>query len=90
MDEHYSYNIEQSGMMYIREGGFISGAQLFDPEAFGISVAEAREIDPQQRQVLEVTYEALSRVGHTKNSLRKADIGVFVGCCTHDWSVDNI
>lgn len=85
VDEHYSNDIESSGMMYIREGGFLNGADLFDPEFFGISDVEARSIDPQQRQVLEVSYEALAFAGHSKPSLRKSDIGVFVGCCTHEW-----
>lgn len=71
--------------MYIREGGFLQHAENFDPDAFGISLAEAKEIDPQQRQVLEVTYESLLRAGYTKSSLTKSEIGVFVGCCTHEW-----
>lgn len=71
--------------MYIREGGFLQKAELFDPEAFGISTAEARDVDPQQRQMLEVAYEAVAAVGYTKSTLKKADIGVFIGCCTHEW-----
>lgn len=72
-------------MMYIREGGFLHNAELFDPEVFRISSAEARDVDPQQRQILEVAYEALAAVGYTKSSLKKSDVGVFVGCCTHEW-----
>lgn len=46
---------------------------------------QARMIDPQQRQLLEVSMEALKYSGFDKLLLRKLDVGVFVGCCTNDW-----
>lgn len=85
MNEHYSSNIEDLGMMYVREGGFIDNVDMFDCDMFGISTAEICEMDPQQRQVLEVSYEALLYSGRSKLDLKKSDIGVFVGCCTHEW-----
>jgi acyl transferase domain-containing protein len=40
-------------------GGLVAGQELFDPEAFGISPAEAQILDPQQRVFLELCWHAL-------------------------------
>lgn len=42
-----------------RFGSFLSSAEAFDSEAFGISEAEASLMDPQQRLLLECTGEVL-------------------------------
>ena len=39
---------------------------LFDNKMFGITPAEARIMDPQQRVVLEVGYEALFSAGYKR------------------------
>jgi acyl transferase domain-containing protein len=42
-------------------------------------------MDPQQRQILEVGYEALNHAAFHKGALLKKAIGVFVGQATYDW-----
>src|SRR3954453_8050427 len=50
-------------------GGFLSGIDAFDAAFFGISPREASQMDPQQRLVLEVAYEALEAGGLTLERL---------------------
>ena len=62
----------------------------FSGDFFGISTAEARVMDPQQRALLEVGYEALSAAGFTKKAIRAHDdawtVGNFVGLQTNDFA----
>ncbi len=60
-------------------GGFLHAADEFDPDFFGISPREAVAIDPQQRVMLELAWEALERAGLLPASLQGTSCGVFLG-----------
>ncbi|TQS43654.1 type I polyketide synthase [Cryptosporangium phraense] len=59
-----------------RWGGFLDDISGFDAEFFGISPREADLMDPQQRLVLEVAWEAITQAGL---DLAGTATGVFVG-----------
>ncbi|WP_240956610.1 type I polyketide synthase, partial [Micromonospora sp. HNM0581] len=73
------------GTTYVAKGGFLTDASKFDPVFFGISPREAVLMDPQQRQLLEVSWEAFERVGVDPSALRGSSTGVFVGVMYHDY-----
>lgn len=83
------------------KGGFLSeeDANTFDHEFFGISTAECSVMDPHQKLLLVVAYEALVNANLVSNgkivgkSGIDAVIGVFVGLSNSEWidgSLDNI
>ncbi|HEY0935209.1 MAG TPA: beta-ketoacyl synthase N-terminal-like domain-containing protein, partial [Trebonia sp.] len=74
----YGDNSEE-GMAQTRQGAFVYGAAGFDAGFFGISPREALTMDPQQRVILEVSWEALERAGLDPAGLRGSATGVFFG-----------
>ena len=66
-------------------GAFMVGAELFDAERFDISAREAQATDPQQRLVLEMSYEALHASGKRKPGLLGSSAGVALGICWNEF-----
>ncbi|MFI6367767.1 type I polyketide synthase [Nocardia sp. NPDC050630] len=75
-----------AGRSFTRSGGFLYNAGDFDAGFFGIGPREAEAMDPQQRIVLEVAWEALEDAGIDPVSLRGSDTGVFTGVMHHDYA----
>jgi acyl transferase domain-containing protein len=66
-------------------GGFMPDATRFDAGFFGVSPREARAMDPQQRVLLEVAWEAIERARMDAGGLRGRPVGVFVGVCPSEY-----
>ncbi|MGC2653333.1 MAG: type I polyketide synthase, partial [Mycobacterium sp.] len=64
---------------YARSGGFVDDVAGFDAGFFGVSPSEALATDPQHRMLLELSWEALERVGIDPTTLRGSATGVFAG-----------
>ncbi|ONI83204.1 hypothetical protein ALI144C_17055 [Actinosynnema sp. ALI-1.44] len=76
---------DQPGKAYVDQGGFLHDAAEFDAAFFGISPREATAMDPQQRIMLETSWEAFERAGVDPVSLRGRRVGVFVGAEPQDY-----
>lgn len=67
-------------------GGFLDDIRGFDAKYFGISMKEARLMDPQQRICLEETYHAIEDAGYAIHDVYGKNIGVFIGARPGDYN----
>ena len=87
VDAIYDPDPQAPGKMYSRHGGFIESFDQFDPQFYGIAPREAHEMDPQQRILLDCTWQALENAGLNPDGLRLAQVGVYVGILSMDYMV---
>jgi acyl transferase domain-containing protein/acyl carrier protein len=85
-DAWYDPDPARPGRINTRRGAFLDQIDGFDPLFFGISPREAAEMDPQQRLILELAWEALEDAGIPPRSLSGTRAGVFVGVISHDYA----
>lgn len=76
-----------TGRRFERKGGFVRDVEDFDAAFFGLSPREALSLDPQQRLVLEVVWEALERANMRSASLEGSNTGVYLGAMSSDYDV---
>jgi len=70
-----------------RHAVFVDGLEFFDCKFFGISPFEAKGMDPNQRHILETSYDALHGAGFTKKQLMRSLIGVYIGAAVSEFSL---
>ncbi|KAF8817748.1 putative type I fatty acid synthase, partial [Cardiosporidium cionae] len=83
----YSQDASEADCCYARQANFIDNVEMFDNSAFSISPIETKLMDPQQRLMLEVTYEAIVNSGYTKEGVCGQEFGVFLGSSCCDWQM---
>ncbi len=84
-DALYASEFRRPGKISVKRGGFIKDVDKFDCGFFGISPLEAQRMDPQQRMLLEVSYEAVQDAGLSLNDLDGTKASVYVGISAHDY-----
>lgn len=85
VDDIYDPRPATPGRMMTRYGGFLENIERFDADFFGVSPLEARQLDPQQRVLLEVAWEALEDAGIPADRLAGSTSGVFIGSWLQDF-----
>lgn len=82
----FDKTVPTKGKTYSPRAGLLDDILRFDADLFRITPREAECMDPQQRQLLEVTWEALENAGMPIDALRGSNAGVFVGVMNKDHS----
>ncbi len=79
------WNMDSAVPPAMRRGGFLRRIDGFDPLLFRISPREAEQMDPQQRLVLELSWEAIEDARIDPRSLAGSPTGVFTGVVFGDY-----
>jgi acyl transferase domain-containing protein/aryl carrier-like protein len=74
------------GKTNAKGAAFLTDVTTLDASFFGISDPEAMMLDPQQRLVLEVGWEAVESAGLPAERLRDTRTGVYLGVASSEWS----
>ncbi|KAL7894249.1 polyketide synthase [Trichoderma sp. SZMC 28014] len=83
----YHPDPEIPGTINQKGGHFIDqDIAAFDAGFFGIAQQEADTLDPQQRVVLETTWEAVENAGIPMHEFKGSDTGIFVAMFGHDFA----
>ncbi|KAJ1416568.1 thiolase-like protein, partial [Ochromonadaceae sp. CCMP2298] len=69
----------------VQYGCFVDDAEAFDASFFGINKDETRNMDPNQRLLLEIITKALYDSGKTKQEIAGSNTGVWIGMSNSDY-----
>ena len=79
----------RSDASYVPVRGVMDAHDRFDAAFFGISPREAELMDPQQRMLLELSWECIERAGHVPDATT-APVGVFAGMYNASYYQNNV
>ena len=84
-----THDHERSTDKTVYFGNYLDDISRFDHRFFKKSSREAASMDPQQRILLEVSYQALESSGFFGPREPDLDVGCFIGVCASDYN-DNV
>ncbi len=87
IDTYYDPDPAKPGKMATRFGAFLNDVDGFDCSFFNISPREALFLDPQQKLLLEVAWEALENAHLAPSRLQQSPTGVYVGITCFDHAI---
>ena len=86
INKYYDEDSYAAGKTNTKYGAFLKeDVKAFDAGFFDIAPREAKSIDPLQRMMLEVVYEALEHAGIAPDSLKGSNTDVFVAVGNSDY-----
>ena len=86
IEDYYDPHPETPNKTNVRQGGFLDcKVDEFDADFFGLHPREVTSMDPQQRFLLEVSWEALENAGIAPDKLTGSPTGVFVGISVNEY-----
>ncbi|MDB5707596.1 MAG: putative non ribosomal peptide synthetase protein [Sphingomonas bacterium] len=85
LDTWWDADPETPGRIYVRDAALLGDVRGFDPGFFSITPAEAESLDPQQRMLLEVSWEALEDARLDSKKLAGSLTGIFIGLSNYDY-----
>jgi len=80
-------NQDRKDRIYTKSFGMLDRIDGFDADFFGISPREAQQIDPQQRLLMELTWELFEDAGLAPRGVAGENIGVYIGMSSNDYSL---
>ncbi|MBF0099468.1 MAG: SDR family NAD(P)-dependent oxidoreductase [Desulfobacterales bacterium] len=84
----FDENPDAPGKMYTQYAGFLNDIDKFDAQLFGISPREATYIDPHQRILLELVWEAFENANIAADKIYGSRTGVYVGISNFEYGAN--
>ena len=77
--------VKQRGLSQNFKGGYLTDIEAFDNAFFSISALEASSMDPRQKQLLQIAWEAIEDAAISKHDLMKKKVGCYIATTGGDY-----
>lgn len=80
-----TFPVKKRGLSQNFKGGYLTDIEAFDNAFFSISALEASSMDPRQKQLLQIAWEAIEDSAISKHDLIKKKVGCYVATTGGDY-----